>query len=264
MKLIHLSDLHLRAPGITVFGSDPAARLSRALALIRRDHADAAFYLCSGDLADAGEPAAYAELARQLASLPMPAHLMPGNHDARAALRAAFPALRADAQGFLQQGIATPVGRFVLLDTLDAGRPGGAFDTARAAWLADELAASAPAPVFLAMHHPPFAVGIPSMDRYALRDTSALMDALQPHWSRLRHLFIGHLHRPLGGSWGGLPFSGVASPNHQVALDLVSAPANGDVPGCAGHPGFAVVLIEAETVVVQHTFLAGDDAEFML
>lgn len=264
MKLIHLSDLHLTRPGTQIFGSDPAHRLARALELVARDHADAELCLLTGDLADAGEPEAYAELARQLAALPMPCHLIPGNHDERAALSAAFPGLQPDTAGYLQQAIATPQGRLLLLDTLNAGRADGWYDETRSAWLGEQLDASAGEPVLLAMHHPPFPVGIPSMDRYALRRTAHFEAALAGHESRIRHLFIGHLHRPIGGSWRGIPVSGISSPNHQVALDLRSCPTSGDVPGCAGHPGFGVVLIEADQVIVHHQFLYGDEGEFPL
>lgn len=263
MKLIHLSDLHLTLPGTLLYGSAPAARLSRALQLIQRDHADAAFCLLTGDLADAGQPEAYAELARQLADLPMPCHLIPGNHDDRAALSQAFPALLPDGNGFLQQVLETPVGCFLLLDTLDAGRAGGCYDAARADWLRAQLAAEPALPLLLAMHHPPFPVGIPSMDRYALGDTSHFEAAIAGHEARIRHLFIGHLHRPIAGNWRGIPISGISSLNHQVAFDLVSSPVSGDVPGCSGHPGFGVILIGEDRVIGHHQFLTGDDAQFM-
>jgi 3',5'-cyclic AMP phosphodiesterase CpdA len=264
MKLVHLSDLHLTAPGTLLYGSDPAERLARALTLIRRDHADATLCLLTGDLANAGHADAYAELARQLVDFPVPCHLIPGNHDDRAAMCAAFPTLLSDSDGFLQQSLSTPVGRFLLLDTLNVGRASGRYDEARAGWLRAQLESAREQPVFIAMHHPPFAVGIPSMDRYALRNTTLFEAALAGHESRIRHLFIGHLHRPIAGSWRGIPISGISSPNHQVALDLVSCAPSGDVPGCPGHPGFGVVLIDAERVIVHHQFLHDDDERFAL
>ncbi|MBK6637878.1 MAG: phosphodiesterase [Rhodocyclaceae bacterium] len=264
MKIIHLSDLHLVAPGHQVGGRDPAQSLARALTLVRRDHADAAFCLLTGDLADAGEEAAYAELTRQLADLPMPCYVMPGNHDERAHLRKAFPDLPLSTEGFIQQALPTPAGLFLLLDTLNAGRPGGWYDDARALWLRQQLTGAGEQAIFLAMHHPPFAVGIPSMDRYALRDTAHFDAALKGYEARVRHIFIGHLHRPIGGSWRGMSFSGVSSPNHQVALDMNSCPESGDVPGCLGHPAFGVILIDETRVVVHHHFLDHDDAQFVL
>jgi 3',5'-cyclic AMP phosphodiesterase CpdA len=75
LKFIHLTDPHLLAPGRALHGTDPTWRLRRAVASINAEHADAAFVVITGDLADRGEPAAYAALADCLAPLRMPVHL---------------------------------------------------------------------------------------------------------------------------------------------------------------------------------------------
>jgi 3',5'-cyclic AMP phosphodiesterase CpdA len=262
MKVVHLSDLHLTRDGAPLYRRTPLARLEQAFGRIRADDADAAFCLLTGDLADAGGDGAYGGLARALAQLPMPCHLLPGNHDDRAALRRVFPGLPDDGNGFIQQSVATPAGRFLLLDTLRDGKPWGLLCPARLAWLAAELDASGDQPLFIAMHHPPFATGIPSMDRFMLRGADDFWATLAPHRARLRHLFLGHLHRPIGGSWRGVPFSFVASPNHQVALDLVTD--GDDVPGCGEPSGYGVILIDDERVVVHHRLLAGGETAFWL
>ena len=87
------------------------------------------------------------------------------------------------------------------------------------------------------------------MDQYALQDSQNFYALLQPHRSRIRHMFFGHLHRPIGGSWHGIPFSVVRSPNHQLALDMHTSP---EVPGCQESPGYGVVLIDESAVVVHH------------
>jgi 3',5'-cyclic AMP phosphodiesterase CpdA len=261
MKIVQLSDLHLVAPGGQLFGSDPLARLDLAIADICARHADADFCLLTGDLADAGGDSAYQALAARIARLPMPCRLLPGNHDSRATLRRCIAGLPDDGNGFIQAEHATAAGRFLLLDTLEAGKPWGRYCAARRDWLAARLAAAA-GPVFIAMHHPPFACGIPSMDRYALRDGEAFREIIAPHRNRIRHIFLGHLHRPLGGSWHGIPFSCTASPNHQVALDLESA--GDDVPGCREPAGYSVALIDDERVVVHHAQLFNGETAFRL
>lgn len=236
-----------------LYGSRPDERLAAAIDSIRRDHGDAEFCLLTGDLADAGSDAAYAWLAEAVAGLPMPTYPLVGNHDRREALLRHFPQLATDDAGFVQTAIDTPVGRFLLLDTLDDGSASGAYCAARRAWLSAQLAASGGEAIWLAMHHPPLAVGIPSMDRYALRQPAAFWSVLKEHRQRIRHLFVGHLHRPLGGSWHGIPFSCVRSPNHQVAFDMRTTD---EVPGNQEAPGYAVVLIDESKVVVhQHDFL---------
>jgi 3',5'-cyclic AMP phosphodiesterase CpdA len=261
MKIVQLSDLHLVAPGRELFGAEPLARLELAIDDILARHADADFCLLTGDLADAGGDDAYRALAAVLARLPVPVRLLPGNHDRRDALRRCLPALPDDGNGFMQAAHDTPAGRFLLLDTLEPGKPWGSFCTERRQWLAAQLA-SGDEPLFIAMHHPPFAVGIPSMDQFALRDTDAFWSLIAPQRARIRHLFLGHLHRPIGGSWHGIPFSCTSSPNHQVALDLVTT--GDDVPGCREPAGYAVILIDAERVVVHHRQLFNGENCFWL
>ena len=262
MKVIQLSDLHLTGSGAELFGSSPLVRLQLAIDSVLADHTDADFCLLTGDLADAGSDDAYAALAAALCRLPMPAHLLPGNHDSRDVLRRHFPQLPANNGGFLQTALATPAGRFLLLDTVEAGAPWGSYCAERREWLTRQLAAAGDLPLYIAMHHPPLAFGIPSMDQFALRDAEALWSLLAPHKSRIRHLFFGHVHRPIGGSWRGIPFSFVASPNHQVALDLVTE--GDDVPGCAEPSGYGVILIDDERVVVHHRPLEGGETAFWL
>lgn len=249
-KIVQISDLHMVVPGRQLFGASPSERLAQTIDAVLRDHADAELCLLTGDLADADHDEAYAELVRLTAKLPMPLCPLMGNHDDRACLRAAFPQLPTDSE-FIQYAHDTAVGRFLLLDTVDAGKGSGSYCAERQEWLRRQLR-SDDRPVFLAMHHPPLRIGIPSMDQYALRDPADFWAVIEPHRHRIRHIFLGHAHRAIGGSWHGIPISCTRSPNHQVALDLTSLPPSGDVPGCQEAPGFSVALIDDSSVVVHH------------
>jgi 3',5'-cyclic AMP phosphodiesterase CpdA len=252
MKFIHLTDPHLVAPGELLHRLDPQARLRAALESIASEHADAAFVVITGDLTDRGEPSAYAALRTELARLPMPVHLLAGNHDHREHLREAFPQAPADGDGHLQFAFSAAGHRFIALDTLEPGASWGRFCQRRADWLTAELARSAPEPVLLFMHHPPFAVGMAPMDAIALRDSGPLRAALAPHGGRIRHLFFGHLHRPLAGSWCGIPTSTLRGTNHQMALALDETRR---YIVCHEPPQYAVVLLDPETVIVHfHDF----------
>lgn len=255
IKFIQLTDPHLRAPSCALYGTDPAWRLSRAVESINAEHGDAAFVVITGDLADRGEPAAYHALAECLAPLRMPVHLAVGNHDDRSAFSAAFPGTPVTQDGFVQYAFGAGGLRHVVLDSLHPGAAWGALCERRAAWLAAELASSALQPVMLYIHHPPCPVGMAAMDRISLRDAGPLRDALGPHRARIRHLFFGHLHRPMAGSWLGIPLSTVRGTNHQVALQLGDV---GRLMGSHEPPQYAVVLADDDSTIVHlHDF---DDA----
>ena len=255
LKFIHLTDTHLLALGRSLYGTDPAWRLERAIQSINAQHADAAFVMITGDLAHWGEPAAYAALTEKLAQLRVPVRLAIGNHDDRGSFRAAFPDTPVTADGFVQFAFDAGGLRHIVLDSNEPGVSWGVFCERRAEWLADELARSGERLVHLFIHHPPCKVGIPSMDRISLLDAAPLRSALLPHRSRIRHLFFGHLHRPVAGSWMGVPLSTVRGTNHQVAFRLDDTAL---IAGSHEPPQYAVVLADDESTIVHlHDF---DDA----
>jgi len=257
VHLLHLTDPHLPPPGETVHGTDTAPRFEALLADIAARHGPggseppAAFAVLTGDLTRDGEPAAYRRLRHLLAGLPCPSHLLLGNHDDRAAFRAAFPEVPVDADGFVQHAVEGPAGLCLMLDTLDQGHPGGRLCERRLAWLAARLAESGPAPAMLFLHHPPMPVGIAGMDAIGLADAEALWAVLAPHRGRIRQIFHGHLHRPIGGSWRGIPVFGLRGSAFDVALDLGPPPRRLTVETRLG-ASYGVIRV-TEDAVVAHT-----------
>lgn len=255
---LQLTDLHVTPAGAPpLYGLDPGERLAAAIADITRRHGPdsevpAALAVITGDLTHHGEGAAYVRLRDLLSGLPCPAHLLLGNHDERDAFRAVFPHAPVDDAGFVQQAVRTPAGTFLMLDTKIAGTHAGGLCRARLDWITARLA-EAEDPVFLFMHHPPQRVGIAPMDAIPLRDADALWEVLAPHRTRLRHLFHGHLHRPIAGSWHGIPLSSLRGLSHQVGLDFG---AEAVTPGSHEPPAYAIVrVMETEVVVHSHDFL---------
>lgn len=260
LKFIHLTDTHLVAPPRRLYGLDPCERLSAAVDDIARRQGDAAFVAITGDLTHWGEPGAYAALRETLASLPMPCHLVLGNHDVRAAFLDAFPETLTDPDGFVQYTVETPAGVMMMLDSLTEGTHGGLLCEDRLAWLADQVARYRDRDLFLFVHHAPFDVGIPGMDRIRLMNADAFAEALAGH-ARIRHLFYGHVHRPICGSWRGIPCSTLPSTVHQVQLQFTEP---SDVPGSYEPPAYGVVLVDGQSVVVHsHAFL-DDSLRFSL
>ena len=252
MKFIHITDPHLVPRGERLFDLDPFERLEQCIANINRFHADAAFAIVTGDLADAGHPLAYRALREAFGKLRLQTHFLLGNHDNRRHFVAEFPESPRDAGGFVQFTLDTAIGRFICLDTNEPRVPWGVLCADRLAWLGAELDRARDLPVYLFMHHPPFPVGLKRMDEISLQQPERFAAVVAKH-GNIRHLFFGHLHRPIGGSWRGIPFTTMRATNHQVALDFEMA---GVVPGSHEPPAYAIVLADPELTVVHfHDFL---------
>ncbi len=255
MKLIHLTDTHFVPKGKTLYGGDPRANLEAAVADINRAHGDADLVVVTGDLTHWGEAEAFASLAEVFTELSPPLQLLIGNHDARDVFAAHFPDQALDENGFVQSVRKTEAGHLIFLDTNLVGTHAGWFCEARRQWLAERLseAALVDAPVFLFMHHPPFKIGLPPLDRISLQEPELFADVVLPHASRIRHLFFGHIHRPLSGSWNGIPVSTQRAMNHQCWLDFT---AEEDIAGSFEPPAYGVVLIDPQQVIIHtHDFL---------
>lgn len=253
MKLIHLTDTHLVNAGERLYGLDPRARLDAAIADINRHHRDAGLAVVTGDLTHFGDAGAYQQFTESMAALRIPHVALVGNHDRRrACLQHVSTAPRSG--GFVQGITRTEVGTLMFLDTLDETTHAGRLCPERLVWLETALANEpAETPLFIFMHHPPFAVGVKDMDDIALIERSDFERAIGPYVPRIRHLFFGHVHRPISGSWNGIAFSTCKGTNHQVALDL-----SPDAPHLASHepPSYAIALISQESMIVHtHDYL---------
>lgn len=257
MKIVHLSDLHVVAAPRTLYASDPRANLARVLAHVIRHHGDAAFLWITGDLVHDGDQPAYRALKDLLAACPMRVHLGLGNHDARATFKRVFPEAPMGDPDYLQYAVDTPEGVFLMLDTLEPGLGAGRLDATRLAWLQARLDEHKDRDVFIGLHHPPYETGIAAMDRIRLTvGARELGEVLRAH-GRVRHLFHGHVHRPITACWQGMPISTVPGTNHQVALALGKDPT---VLGCFDPPGYAVALIRDGAVCLHQERVADPGA----
>jgi 3',5'-cyclic-AMP phosphodiesterase len=151
--------------------------------------------LLSGDVAADGRAEEYARVRELLAPLAVPVHALPGNHDDRAGLRAAF-----DLPGAADEPIRYAVGcgdlRLVLCDTTQPGVDDGRLDAAALDWLDAELSAAPGEPTVVAMHHPPVLIGVPPMDAIGLPASDrAAVGALLARHPQVRSVVAGHVHR---------------------------------------------------------------------
>lgn len=245
MKLIHMSDLHLVPPGERLWGLDPLDRFTAALRDIARNQRDADLCVITGDLADRGEPEAYAALRAALENFPVPTVLLLGAHDNRDAFFAAFP----DAprpHGFAQSSRIIDGCRLLFLDTLDPGSEAGAFCEDRQAWLREALDGSDDLPVYIFAHHPPFEIRVPLADETRLTPAPGLRDLLAE--CPVHHIFFGHVHRPVFCTWQGILCSGVPGLAHQLPLVASSVAA----PFSVEPPLYAIAHIGADDTIIHY------------
>jgi 3',5'-cyclic AMP phosphodiesterase CpdA len=247
-KYVWLSDLHVVAPGGRVLGYDPALRVSLAIRYIAQHHADATLCILSGDLTDDGKPDSYRNLKSILQDLPMPVLPLVGNHDDRAALIRELKPPISDGGSLVQYAVETRSGVVVCLDTQKPGFEGGYFADAQFKWLDDTLKSYADKPIYVFMHHPPLELGLTMQDKDRLENGEDVLARLERH-SNIRHIFMGHVHRPVSGSVGGIPFTAMRSTIYQAPLPYPAWDWDTFSPAMEP-PTMGIVLLNGDSTVV--------------
>lgn len=219
MLIAQITDIHL--------GFDPGdpdelnrRRLDRTLRTLCEMAPRPDLLLATGDLADSGDDSlSYLRLKEAVSGLPFPVHYALGNHDGRAAFRAAFPEAPMPG-GFHQYAIEGHDLRILVLDTMEEGRHGGAFCETRAAWLRARLAEAPGRPTLLALHHPPIESGHSWMTENPDSGWVKRLEAIVAAWDNVVAVVAGHLHRPVVTRWAGTTLAVCSSTAPQVALDF--------------------------------------------
>jgi len=251
-----VSDLHIKARGqLSYRVVDTAAMLSACVAHLNALPQRPNVVAFTGDLVDFGRAEEYAVLRELIAPLVMPCYLIPGNHDERETLRAAFPdhAYLREGGEFIQYSIDAHPLRIVGIDTVVPGQSGGDLCARRLAWLDETLAAKPAAPTVLLLHHPPFRTFIGHMDEQGLQNAEGLAEVVRRH-PQVERLLCGHLHRPIEARFAGTIACTAPSPAHQVTLDLAE-----DAASCfmMEPPAYRVHAWTPETGVISHTAFVG-------
>lgn len=205
--IAHLSDTHLLAGGALLAELvDTEAHLRATAARLEVAAADADAVVVSGDVADLGEPEAYA-LAREIlepvaARIGAPIVWAAGNHDERPQMRAALDLPGAPLDPI--DAVLEVAGlRIVSLDTSLPGWHHGGFDEGQAEWLADAIAVPPPLGTVLVMHHPPLPYRSKLMRLLEFRDERRLAEVLDG--SDVRAILSGHLHINGSGTFAEIP-----------------------------------------------------------
>lgn len=238
--LAQLSDLHLGDDPKR--GVDPTSSLGAVLdalaALPNRPDA----IVITGDVADHGKRKEYA-LARELLDrLDVPVHALPGNHDDRAKLRAAFAV---PGEGDAPVDYEVDLGPLALV-VVDSTAPGeeepGRFEPAQLKRLDGTLAAVGDKPTIVALHHSPLPTAMPGWDGANLipAEDRALERVIARH-PHVMAMIGGHLHRVATATLAGRPVLSGPSTYLHARPDFAAE----TVEMYPGFPGFALHAFHA-------------------
>ena len=256
MNLIWLSDLHF-SDTEPVLGHDSRARLRAAIEHINSHHSDANLCLISGDMTNHPSPLTYAELAAELAALQLPIFPMVGNHDDRQQLRTHLAVPDDCMAEFVQYEIDRPECLILCLDTLKPGASAGEFCDERKRWLESAIQRAADRSVIIFMHHPPMALGLPNQDEDRLEEGDASLDLIAAY-PCVKHLFVGHVHRPTCGTVRGIPFASMRSVLFQAPAPRPAWSWDDVIPG-AEAPNYGRVAVTEDTITLQFLQFSAHD-----
>jgi 3',5'-cyclic AMP phosphodiesterase CpdA len=245
--LLHLSDTHLIAADADLYGDvDSAARLAQIMAEIEASGALPEAIVVTGDVADRGEPGAYARVRRivEPAAERIGAQVIwaMGNHDERGAFRQEL---------FGLQPTDRPVDfvydvnglRVITLDTSVPGEHYGEVTPEQLDWLAEELSTAAPHGTILALHHPPVASVQDLAVLVELRDQQSLAEVVEG--SDIISIIGGHLHYSTTSTFAGIPVSVASATCYTQDLNEF----DGGTRGRDGGQSFNLVHVYGSTVV---------------
>lgn len=255
MKLIWMSDLHFEPTSTVSSVVDPAERIQLVIDEINTLHTDAAYCVISGDLVDSGDPDHYPPLKTILEQIRIPLLPLVGNHDNRDALATVFetPLFETNSDtdsGFVQYVVDTPDGRLIFLDTQTAGEGHGTLSDERYAWLEKVLVDAGDTPCYIFMHHPPAKLGLGVLDEICLADHEKFI-AFLGGFQNVKHLFAGHVHRPISASISGIPLTIMPSTRVLAPLPYPAWDWSEFEPTSEA-PMYGIVHIEDGNAIVQY------------
>ncbi|MBX2854324.1 MAG: metallophosphoesterase [Rhodobacteraceae bacterium] len=220
MRIIQLTDPHVVAAG-TIWKDqlDTPARLTEAVAAANMLKPD--LVVVTGDLTDDGPgpdgEAQYQAAAAALSALTAPLRLLPGNHDDRDRMRAAFPSVEWDAPPFLTFTQDFDGLNVIGLDTIIPNQTAGMLCEDRLSRLRGQLDDR---PTLIFAHHPPGVLGLSFMDTIGLQQPEGLAAAIQGH--NVLRIACGHVHIEAQAHWAGALVS--APPPVSATLPIAPTP----------------------------------------
>jgi 3',5'-cyclic AMP phosphodiesterase CpdA len=246
--ILHISDTHFVEDDALLHDKvDSDANLARLFEGLRASSIRPDALVFTGDLADAGQPDAYARL-RALVE-PVCAEYgaeliwIMGNHDTRPEFRAGLLDLEATQEPvdrvFDVDGL-----RIIALDSTVPGHHHGELSDEQLAWLAAELETPAPHGTLIGLHHPPVPSPIGIVSLVELKGQDRLAEVVAG--TDVRGVLGGHLHYNTTSTFaGGIPVSVASATCYTQDLQVVYPAAR----GMDGAQGYNLVHVYEDRVL---------------
>ncbi len=190
LTVAQISDLHLFADERQdLLGWNTLESLDVTLQQLVQHAPD--LILLTGDLSQDETEGAYRQVVQRFSPLGIPTYWLPGNHDHVPTMQKVLDSPPIYADKSINQG----GWKFLLLNSNVPGQVYGALSPGDLAWLETELSETPRSqPTLIAMHHPPFWVGSPWLDKSGLQNTRAFFDIID-QYPQVELVLFGHIHQ---------------------------------------------------------------------
>ncbi len=147
--------------------------------------------LLTGDLSQDETEGAYHRVVERFKPIGIPTYWLPGNHDHVPTMQQILDAPPIYADKVIQAG----GWKFLLLNTNVPGQVYGALNSDSLQWLDEQLSSDDMAePTVLAMHHHPFGVRSPWLDKSGLQNTPSFLNIID-RYPQVQLVLFGHIHQ---------------------------------------------------------------------
>lgn len=187
--IAQITDCHLPADQQQEYrGINPHKNLQALLDKVKALRPD--LVLATGDLSEDASPTSYKALKELFNELNAPVLALPGNHDDAAMVAEFFPGSPVDSISVSEHG----AWQIIRLNSCIPGKPDGRLSEQTLTELAELLASNDKQARLIAVHHQPFSIGSPWIDKYRMFDSEAFLQMVE-QCPGVRAVVWGHIHQ---------------------------------------------------------------------
>lgn len=231
--MIQITDTHLlESPDLEFVGMHPEQSFHAVIDLIRQQHPKVDLIVHTGDVAQTPTTVTYQRYLKYMENLAVPFFQVPGNHDDVAN----FPFHESDPT----EPTIVELGQWciILLNSAQPNRIDGKIAEIQLQRLTHLLSQLADRHVVLACHHHPFAMQSAWIDQHRLKNSSDLLDAIQP-FSNVKAIICGHVHQDATHIWQNIEF--LSTPSTCIQFK----PKSDKFALDEEHPGYRYICLKA-------------------